>query len=219
MNIYIKDSEEKAVACVIWMHGLGADANDMAGLVDQLSIVDIPLRHVFMNAPIRPVTLNNGLEMRAWYDIVDLKFDREDEAGVLQSEQLIRQVIDNQINEGFSSLQIFLAGFSQGAAMALYTALHYSEPLGGVICLSGYLPLALKCKPVQPKNLPIFMAGGQYDPIVLPIWTSQSVKWLKDAGYHAVPLHTYLMEHTVCMDEVQDVSIWLTNRIEEALAK
>ncbi|KTC91796.1 MULTISPECIES: alpha/beta hydrolase [Legionella] len=210
MNVYIKKPEQQADACVIWMHGLGADASDMASLAEQLIVDSVALRHVFLDAPIRPVTLNNGLSMRAWYDISGMKLtDREDREGILQSEEFIRQVIDSQIEEGFTTEQIFLAGFSQGGAMALYTALHMTSPLAGVIALSAYLPLADQCKTNLPKETPIFVAGGQYDPIVLPMWTKQSAEWLTAAGY-SVSTHNYLMEHSVCAEELNDLSSWLS---------
>ncbi|KTD33546.1 phospholipase/carboxylesterase [Legionella nautarum] len=216
MNVYIKKPEQQADACVIWMHGLGADASDMASLAEQLIVDNVALRHVFLDAPIRPITLNNGLSMRAWYDISGMKLtDREDREGILQSEEFIRQVIDSQIAEGFTTKQIFLAGFSQGGAMALYTALHMANPLAGVIALSAYLPLAQQCKTDLPKETPIFVAGGQYDPIVLPVWTKQSAEWLTAAGY-PVSAHNYLMEHSVCAEEINDLSSWLRAQLKGA---
>lgn len=214
MNVYIRKPEQQAQACVIWMHGLGADASDMASLAEQLLVDEVALRHVFLDAPMRPVTLNNGLTMRAWYDITGMKLtDREDQEGILKSAGFIRQVIDSQITEGFSSEQIFLAGFSQGGAMALYTALHTPMQLAGVIALSAYLPLADQCKAELPKKTPIFMAGGQYDPIVLPVWTTQTAQWLTTTGYQ-VSLHNYLMEHAICAEEINDLSKWMTRRIK-----
>lgn len=214
----MKEPQQQAKACVIWMHGLGADASDMAGLAQQLKLNELPVRHIFMDAPVRPVTLNNGLAMRAWYDIVGLKLtDREDKDGILASEELIRQVFDSQIKDGFSSNQIFLAGFSQGGAMALYTALHMTTPLAGVIALSAYLPLADKCKPELPKNTAMFIAGGQYDPLVLPVWVKQTTDWLTTAGYTELTQHSYLMEHAICAEEIDDLSNWLSSRIKGVL--
>ncbi|WP_347252021.1 alpha/beta hydrolase-fold protein [Legionella sp.] len=214
MNVYIKKPQQQAHSCVIWMHGLGADASDMASLAEQLLLEDLSLRHVFLDAPVRPVTLNNGMAMRAWYDIVGMKLtDREDKEGILQSALFIREVIDSQIKDGFTTEQIFLAGFSQGGAMALYTALHMPTSLAGVIALSAYLPLADQCKASLPKTTPVFMAGGQYDPIVLPIWTKQTAEWLTSAGY-PVSMHNYLMEHSVCAEEVNDLSRWLITQVK-----
>ena len=122
MNVYVKDPQQQAQACVIWMHGLGADAQDMAGLAAQLP-VNIPIRHVSIDAPVRPVTINNRMPMRAWYDIAGVKLtDREDSEGIGQSESLIRQVIDNQRSAGFASEQIFLAGFSASSFSAIVSA-------------------------------------------------------------------------------------------------
>lgn len=214
MNVYIKDPQQQAQACVIWMHGLGADANDMAGLAEQLSLT-VPVRHVFMDAPVRPVTLNNHMPMRAWYDIIGIKLtDREDRDGLMQSENMIREMIENQIKEGFRSNQIFLAGFSQGAAMALFTGLRSSTPLAGIVTLSGYLPLSSECDPVQINNrTPVFMAAGRFDPIVLPAWTKQSLDWLQLRGFEHIAWHEYSMEHSICIEEIRDLAAWLTSRI------
>lgn len=214
LNVYMKEPQQQAQVCIIWMHGLGADASDMAGLAQQLSVGDLAIRHIFMEAPVRPVTLNNGMAMRAWYDIVGMKLtDREDKEGILASEKLIRQVIDSQMKD-FSSEQIFLAGFSQGGAMALHTALHTTTPLAGVIALSAYLPLAEQCKPELSKDIPIFIAGGQYDPIVLPIWVKQTAEWLERTGYSKLSQHYYLMEHSVCAEEIEELSKWLKNQVK-----
>jgi len=200
------------------MHGLGADASDMAGLAEQLSLNEVAVRHVFMDAPVRPVTLNNGMLMRAWYDIIGMQLtDREDKEGILGSQLLIQEVIDTQIKEGFSAKQIFLAGFSQGGAVALYTALQRTVALGGVIALSAYLPLAIDCQAALPKDTPVFIAYGQYDPIVLPIWTKQSADWLVAKGYNQVTLHNYLMEHAICAEEINDLSNWLTTQVKGGL--
>jgi len=209
----MKEPQQQAEACIIWMHGLGADASDMMGLVEQLSVEDLALRHIFLDAPTRPVTLNNGLVMRAWYDIVGMQLtDRQDREGIEQSRALIRQVFQDQLNAGND--QIFLAGFSQGGAMALYTALNMQTPVAGVIALSAYLPLANSIKPELAKKTPIFMGSGQYDPIVLPLWSKQSVAWLIDAGYSELTSHTYLMEHSICTEEIRDLSHWLKTQVK-----
>lgn len=215
MNVYIKEPKHPAQACVIWMHGLGADASDMAGLAEQLNLNEIAVRHVFLDAPLRPVTLNNGMVMRAWYDIIGLKVtDREDQEGILQTVTLIREVVEQQVKEGFTTEKIFLAGFSQGGAIALYTALQSNVPFAGIISLSAYLPLADNCKTEMPKNTPVFVAGGQYDPLVLPAWTKGMVQWLDDNGYKEVTFKSYLMEHAVCAEEIRDISIWLSAQVK-----
>ena len=213
MNVYVKEPQQKAQACVIWMHGLGADAKDMAGLAEQLPVT-VAIRHVFIDAPVRAVTLNNYMPMRAWYDIVGMKLtDREDREGVLQSEGIIRQVIDSQLADGFVSGQIFLAGFSQGGAMALFTGLHMPISIAGIVALSAYLPLASLCTFVLDKNTPIFAAGGLYDPLVLPAWTKQSIDGLRDKGFQQIAWHEYPMEHTICADEIRDLASWLNSQV------
>ena len=213
MNVYKKEAEQPARACVIWMHGLGADAQDMAGLAEQLP-VNIPVRHVFMNAPVRPVTLNNNMPMRAWYNISGVNLtDRDDIKGILQSEQLIREVIDEQVADGFASEQIFLAGFSQGGAMALFSGFRTPTPLAGIIALSSYIPARNECKTTQEKSTPIFMASGQYDSMVLPEWSKQSARWVQDQGYANLCWNEYLMEHSICKEEIIDLAKWLTTQV------
>lgn len=218
MSVYIKEPQVKAQACVIWLHGLGADASDMAGLADQLMVNDVVLRHVFMDAPMRPVTLNGGVVMRAWYDILGMELvDREDKQGIEQSALLIRQVMDTQLNDGFEPGQIFLAGFSQGGAMAIHTALHTPNRLAGVIALSAYLPLAAHTNTILDTITPFFMGSGQFDPLVLPKWTQQSKDWLLAKGYEHLSYHLYPMEHSICFEEIKDISIWIRKQVQGVL--
>lgn len=213
LNVYVKEPQLPAQACVIWMHGLGADAQDMMGLAAELSLT-VAIRHVFMNAPVRPVTLNNRMQMRAWYDITGTTLtDREDSEGIKEADDMIRQVIADQLAEGFLPKQIFLAGFSQGGAMALYTGLHTAMLLGGVIALSAYLPLASACNAVLKRDTPIFMAAGLYDPIVLPAWTKQSAGYIASQGFQQLTWHEYPMEHAVCAQEIRDLAQWLTTQV------
>ena len=213
LNIHIKESQQQAQACVIWMHGLGADAQDMMNLATQLPLT-VAIRHVFLDAPMRPVTLNNNMLMRAWYDILGMKLtDREDSQGIKQSEESIRQVIDSQIAAGFASEQIFLAGFSQGGAMALYTGLHTSMSLAGVVALSAYLPLASACNIVLNHKTPMFVAGGMYDPLVLPAWTKQCVDYLRHHGFQDIVAREYPMEHNICAEEIRDLAHWLSMHV------
>jgi len=214
LSVYIKESELPEKACVIWLHGLGADASDMVGLAEQLPLGHIGLRHVFIDAPVRPVTLNGGMPMPAWYDISGMKLtDREDSVGIRQSQQVITDVIKTQMKEGFQSTDIFLAGFSQGGAMALYTALELKEPLAGVIALSAYIPLRQSIQVTQPRSTPLFMAGGRFDPIVLPEWTRASAEWLEEQGFNKLSWHEYDMEHSVCMEEIKDIASWLKQHL------
>ncbi|KTD45665.1 phospholipase/carboxylesterase [Legionella rubrilucens] len=204
------DPKHPAQACVIWMHGLGADANDMVGLAEQLQVNELMLRHVFLDAPVRPITINSGMVMRAWYDILAMDFAaREDKEGILTSEKMIIAAVEQQLATGFTSEQIYLAGFSQGGAMALHTALRMTRPLAGVISLSAYLPLAKECEPQLPGTTPLFLAYGTYDPIVWPLWTKETIKWLDQKGFSAISAHEYPMEHSVCANEIVDLSQWL----------
>lgn len=196
---------------VIWMHGLGADANDFLPIVPELTLPENKgVRFIFPNAPVRPITINNGMAMRGWFDILELgKIDRkEDESGLLQSQAAIEALIKRENERGIDSQHIFLAGFSQGSAMTLMTGLRYAEPLAGLICLSGFLPLNNKtAEAVSPanKNVPIFMAHGDYDP-VLPIQLGKFTRdVLTQLGYK-IEWHTYPMAHQVCGQEVQDLS-------------
>lgn len=216
LNAYWQDPQQSAKACVIWMHGLGADASDMAGLAKHPLLARLPVRHVFIDAPVRPVTINGGMSMRAWYDITGMTLtDREDEQGIAQSQMLLNQVIDEQIQKHhFRHDQIFLAGFSQGGAMALYTALHSPQPLAGIIALSAYLPLAHLCKTALPVTTPVFIGSGLYDPIVLPQWTKQSAHWLQLQGFTKVSIHDYAMEHAICPDEIKDLAHWLSGLVD-----
>ncbi len=209
MNAIFIEPTQKAKACVIWMHGLGANADDMAGLAKQLPLTT-PVRHVALNAPVRPVTLNQGMPMPAWYDITGLSLtDREDKVGILDSEQRILEAVNTQIAEGFSPEAIYLAGFSQGGAMALFTALRTKMALGGVLALSAYLPLAAECQVQLDRTTPMFIASGSLDEVVLPAWTAKSTAWLREAGFNALTIKEYPMGHAVCIEEMQALTQWI----------
>lgn len=205
--------------CLIWMHGLGADARDMQGLAEALP-TELALRHVFLDAPIRPVTLNAGMPMRAWYDIEGLTLEsREDKVGLLDSEQCIKAVMMQEMARGLYPSQIILAGFSQGGAMALFTALRTKEPLGGVIALSSYLPLAALCMPpCLSEKTPVFMGWGQFDDVVSPVWTKQSAHFLQEHHFKRLSLHDYPMAHAVCAQELSDIGQWLNQTVLVASA-
>ncbi|MCH9689419.1 MAG: carboxylesterase [Gammaproteobacteria bacterium] len=207
------EPKQKAQACIIWMHGLGASADDMTGLAKQLPL-NVPVRHVALDAPTRPVTFNQGMVMPAWYDVKGFTLeDKEDKPGILASKQIILAAIQTQIADGFSPETIFLAGFSQGGAMALFTALHTELALGGVIVLSAYLPLASECKPKLNRKTPMFIASGVHDQILLPAWTEISVTWLRDQGFDALTVRDYPMEHSVCLEEVQALGVWFEQQM------
>ncbi|KTD23315.1 alpha/beta hydrolase [Legionella londiniensis] len=211
MNTYKIDSRMPAQICIIWLHGLGADAQDMMGLARELPL-SFGIRHVFIDAPIRPVTLNGGMPMRAWYDIASLaERDQADKAGIFESQDAITRIMQKQYEEGFSARQIILAGFSQGGAMALFTALQHEEALGGIIALSAYLPQASEIRFKQDRDIPVFMAAGQFDTVVSPVWTKKSADRLREMEYSHIAFHEYPMEHSICAEEIVDLTRWLTD--------
>lgn len=197
---------------IIWMHGLGASADDFVPIVPELKLT-AGIRFVFPNAPIRPITINNGYAMRGWYDILSLnRLDqKQDEAGLLESKAAIEALITKENDRGIPSHHIFLAGFSQGCAMALLTGLRYPEKLAGIIALSGYLPLhqQISEKATEAnKNTPIFWAHGDFDPIVPLQMAQMSHALLTTMGY-PIEWHQYPMEHQVCLEEVQAISAFI----------
>ncbi|MBX9810316.1 MAG: alpha/beta fold hydrolase [Burkholderiales bacterium] len=203
-------------ASVIWMHGLGADGNDFVPVVQELDLAQAPpIRFIFPHAPMQPVTINNGYVMRAWYDVsfgdLEGKSRQSDEKGVRASQAAIGKLIEREIDRGIHSKNIVLAGFSQGGAIALQTALRYPQPLAGVIALSTYLPLAdslpQEASPANAKT-PIFMAHGTYDPVVPYAMGSKSREFLEKSGYN-VEWYEYPMQHSVCLEEIQDIGAWL----------
>lgn len=207
MQLTTIEPTDNLEACVIWLHGLGASGNDMRGLVGQLHQWP-SVRHVFLDAPVRPITINGRMPMRAWYDIIGAKLtDREDKEGILHSESLIHDVINQQVSNGLSLQSIYLAGFSQGAAMALYTGLKLPT-IGGLIALSGYLPLSTELQATLDQNTSIWMGAGNFDEIVLPAWTHYTFEHIKTLGYTNVSLMTYPMGHEVCLQEIYDLVDW-----------
>jgi phospholipase/carboxylesterase len=197
---------------VLWLHGLGADGHDFEPIVPELKL-GIPVRFVFPHAPVRPVTINGGMAMRAWYDI--LGFDRrsqEDAAGIRASAAAVTLLIDREIERGMSSDRIVLAGFSQGGAIALHTALREPRPLAGVLALSTYLPLASTLageRSAANAGIPIFMAHGTGDS-VLPLALAESSRRALQALGYGVDWHSYSMAHSVCLEEINAIGAWLT---------
>lgn len=207
----------QARASVIWLHGLGADGNDFVPIVPELGLgADHSVRFIFPHAPIQPVTLNGGMQMPAWYDIMGADLaDKQDRQGIQDSAQAIEALIAQEINQGIPSQNIILAGFSQGGAIALHTGIRHQRPLGGIIALSTYLPLheqlATEASPAN-QGLPIFMAHGTQDPVV-PLNLGQlSRDYLTNAGYQ-LSWHDYAMEHEVCPAEIQALGRWLRDRL------
>lgn len=209
------DPPVTAQGSIIWLHGLGADGNDFVSIVEELRDEKIPpLRYIFPHAPMRPVTINNGYVMRAWYDIFSLdRFMQEDIAGINDSAKSIATLIEKEIARGISSEHIILAGFSQGGALALHSGLRYQQPLGGIIALSSYLPLAAALPSVNNpvnKNIPIFMAHGNFDSVV-PYQFAYACKELLKTNDYQVDWHTYPMEHSLCFEEILAMRNWLTH--------
>jgi len=206
-------TDGRANASVIWLHGLGADGNDFVPIVEQFRFSSAhPIRFVFPHAPIRPVTVNGGMHMRAWYDILGLDFSRgEDRVGLQESEQCIHQLIEREISLGIPTERITLAGFSQGGALSLYTGLRYPHPLASIIALSAYLPTLTEWATVSSvahRKTPIFMAHGLFDPIVPLTLAQSSCQKLESLG-HAIQWHTYSMAHSVLPEEILDIRRFL----------
>jgi phospholipase/carboxylesterase len=211
-NIEVETAPNPTVA-IIWMHGLGADGNDFVPLVRELDLTGLPgIRFIFPSAGTMPITVNNGYVMRAWYDITGAELvRREDEGGLRASQVQIEALIDREKSRGMPASRIILAGFSQGCAMALQTGLRHPETLAGMLCLSGYLPLAPKLADelAQPSlATPIFMAHGRQDGVVPFNRAEASRDALAAAGYQ-VEWHAYPMQHSLCQEEVDDIGAWL----------
>ncbi len=198
---------------VIWLHGLGADGHDFAPIVPELRLpASLAIRFVFPHATIQPVTINGGMAMRSWYDILTPNLvKREDETGIRASEEAIHALIARENMRGVPSSRIVLAGFSQGCAMTLHTGIRFKEKLAGLMGLSGYLPLIdLAAQERHSANAatPIFLAHGTHDPVVTLERAEASRAKLLDLGY-PVQWHTYPMPHSVCAQEIDDISKFL----------
>ncbi|QOJ23616.1 MAG: dienelactone hydrolase family protein [Gammaproteobacteria bacterium] len=207
------ETDDSPTHAIIWLHGLGADGNDFVPIVDELEFSPgTAVRFVFPHAPERPVTINNGYIMRAWYDIVHANFsDHQDKSGIHGSQKAIDALIDREMQRGIPSERIVLAGFSQGGAMALQAGLRQHNPLAGIIALSCYLPLAdtLSAEASSANAAtPIFMAHGSYDPVVPLTLAIQSKEKLLASGY-SLEWHEFPMAHTVCGQEIAAISSWL----------
>jgi phospholipase/carboxylesterase len=200
-------------AAVIWLHGLGADGHDFVDLVPALGLEHTPVRFVFPHAPMRPVTINRGMVMRAWYDVRDdVGVRREDEAGVRESQSRLEALIAREKSRGIAAHRLVLAGFSQGGAMALHTGLRHPDRLAGVMALSCFLPLADRLASeasVANRAVSIFMAHGTHDPLIPLARAHQARDALVRLRYH-VEWHEYPMPHSVSDAEVLHIAAWLT---------
>jgi phospholipase/carboxylesterase len=206
-----------ATASVIWLHGLGADGNDFVPIVPELQLPEsLPVRFVFPHAAMRAVTINSGYVMRAWYDIKGVALSAaEDEVGIRESENRVRDYIQRELAAGIAANKIVIAGFSQGGAIALQTALRYPQRLAGVMALSTYLPLrSTLATEVSRENrdVPILMCHGRQDPVVPMQLGAASRDALNTLGF-AVEWQEYAMEHSVCMEEIVQIGQWLRSRL------
>ena len=202
-----------ATASVVWLHGLGADGNDFVPIVPELKLpASLPVRFIFPHAPVRSVTINNGMRMRAWYDIAAADLNRRaDLAGVRESQAQLEALIERENARGMRPARIVVAGFSQGGAIALYAGLRHAERLAGIMALSSYLiapdRLAVESSPAN-RDVPIFMAHGTADPVVRYEWGEASKRMLEAAGYR-IEWHSYRMQHSVCLEEIEAIGAWL----------
>jgi len=208
---------------IIWLHGLGADGEDFVPIAEELEL-PVAVRYIFPHAPMRPVTINGGYVMRAWYDILigaasaELSASigkNEDAAGIIAAQADIEKLIAQERQRGIPAKNIFLAGFSQGGAVALYTGLRHREVLGGILALSSYLPLAGTTSAEASglaRNTPIFMAHGRDDPVIPYGLGKASAEELLQRGY-TLTWHEYAMPHSVCPEELQDIEQWLVQRL------
>jgi phospholipase/carboxylesterase len=199
-------------AAVLWLHGLGADGHDFEPIVPELDLSPtLPVRFVFPHAPMRPVTINHGMVMRAWYDVrEDGGERREDEAGVRASQQLIEALIAREQSRGVAAHRLVLAGFSQGGAMALHTGLRHPDHLAGILALSCFLPLADKLAgEASPANrdVPIFLTHGTQD-AVIPIGRARRARTVLESLGYRVEWREYPMPHAVCPEEIADIGRW-----------
>jgi phospholipase/carboxylesterase len=207
----------KPEAAVIWLHGLGADGHDFVPIVPELPLpATLSVRFVFPHAPVRPVTINNGYAMRAWYDIVGITLSaREDEAGIRDSEKQIRTLVQQELDSGIPAKRIVIAGFSQGGAIALQVALRFPQRLAGVLALSTYLPLreALRLEAAaENRDVPILMCHGSQDGVVPMALGSASRDALQALNY-TIEWRAYPMAHEVCLQEINDIGAWLALRL------
>ncbi|QEP44639.1 carboxylesterase [Ectothiorhodospiraceae bacterium BW-2] len=204
-----------ATATIIWLHGLGADGHDFEPIVPQLGLEDLAVRFIFPHAPARPVTVNGGMVMPAWYDIYDFDLTaQQDREGIVASAEALTAWIETQIEQGIAPERIILAGFSQGGAVVLHTALHYGRRLGGVVALSTYLPLQQQftAAAMASDPLPLLMAHGEYDPVIPAQVGRDSYQLLSERGY-AIDWYSYPMAHSVSTEELQDMAAWLRQRL------
>lgn len=209
----IIEAKDAHKASVIWLHGLGADGHDFEPIVPELNLPnELGIRFIFPNAPVRPVTINGGMAMRAWYDIKSPNLrEKEDTGSIIESSELINLYIQAEIDSGISSEKIVLAGFSQGGAIALYTGLRYPARLAGLLALSCYLPIPEQLASEASSNnkdVPIMMGHGISDPVIPVDQGRASSETMKELGYK-VEWNEYMMQHAVCLEEINAIGAWI----------
>jgi len=209
-------SNIKPTASIIWMHGLGADGHDFAGVIPELNLSkESAMRFIFPHAPYHRVSICGNMELRAWFNIKELGPEiRLDTTDIKNSRAAINLLIEREISLGIKSDKIFLAGFSQGAVMALECGLKYHKPLGGIIVLSGFLatPETLEQeKNICNQNIPIFLAHGKEDPLIPLSLAQNSYSYLQKSGYQ-ITWNLYAMQHTVCKEELEQIGAWLSDK-------
>ena len=222
-NYTLKDLDQSIViepkveanAAVIWLHGLGADGHDFEGILPQLGLpINHAVRFVFPHAPVQPVTVNGGMAMRSWYDILSMNIaDRVDIAGLEKSSAVLMELVEEQMALGIPANKIVLAGFSQGGLVALHTGLNFSDTVAGVLALSTYYPEpCFEEQSLKNQTLPILMAHGTYDQVIALKVAEDSKNFLVSKGFN-VEWQTYPMEHQVCMPEIELISAWLQAKL------
>lgn len=200
---------------VIWLHGLGADGHDFEGIVPELDLTNAGTIHfVFPNAPVQPVTINGGMEMRAWYDILEMSLQRKvDIKGIYTSANLLEQVIQQEIDTGIAPNNIVLAGFSQGGVLALHVGLRYKYKLAGILALSAYLPTVEQLRTERTEvniSTPVLMVHGTLDPVVAIQSGKAACRELQAMGY-TIQWQEYVMEHSLCIEEIKQISLFLNS--------
>lgn len=209
------ETGENPDSSIIWLHGLGADGNDFAPVVPALGLpLEVSPRFIFPHAPQIPVTVNGGLVMPAWYDILEMQIDRRvDVEQLMASAEAISALIEREIDRGISSSRILLAGFSQGGAVAYQVALSYPKPLGGLLAMSTYFATAESIEPHDVnRELPVEVHHGLYDPVVPESLGRKAVNRLEELGYHPT-YKTYPMEHNVCPEQIKEISQWIQTNL------
>lgn len=213
LDSIVIETSEQPDAAIIWLHGLGADGNDFVPIIDQLKLPQhLAIRFIFPHAPVRPITINQGYQMPGWYDIASMTIvDEEDEAGIRESSAILRQICEEQEQQGIKAERIIVAGFSQGGAIALHCGTRYPRKLAGIMALSTYLPLPETLGDEMSDSadlIPVFLAHGRQDDVVAFEYARHSENRLSEAGM-SVEWHQYDMAHAVCQQEIIDIRDWL----------